>query len=171
MECGPRAISGMTDQTSTSSNNLPVPGGSSKDLSSLLKELAALRPQLAQRELDLVTAGSALEAFKTRYYAEVGSLQAELGELEAQVVEVLARRRPSDPSLRKEASEARQQARECCPSTTTPGPMSLLPITLGRPILEPIARSSPSPAPGTCGWWRRSDERSGAQGLPDTSSP
>ena len=81
-----------------------------RELEKKTAELAALKAQLAQRELDLATLQNELHAFEARYFRTVGALYAELDDLEAQIAEAEARRHADDQNLRQQAAGARAKA-------------------------------------------------------------
>jgi hypothetical protein len=75
------------------------------------EELAAIRANLAERELELVDLRSQLAAFEGRYLRQVGALYAELDAWRARIAELQARLDPSTAS-KAQAEEAREQARQ-----------------------------------------------------------
>src|SRR5258708_20259088 len=75
------------------------------------KELAAIRANLAERELELIDLRSQLAAFEGRYLRQVGTLYAELDEWKARISELQARLHPST-TAEQQAQEARQQAHQ-----------------------------------------------------------
>ena len=83
-----------------------------RELAAKNADLAALKIQLAQRELDFATLRVALHVFEQRYLRIVGVKFAEIDDLEAQIAEALNRRGPSDESARQRAAEARTRATE-----------------------------------------------------------
>jgi hypothetical protein len=83
-----------------------------RELAAKNADLAALKIQLAQRELDVATLRVELHAFEQRYLRAVGIKFAEVDDLEAQIAEALNRRNPSDETARQRAAEARTKATE-----------------------------------------------------------
>src|ERR1017187_6920097 len=83
-----------------------------RELAAKNADLAALKIQLAQRELDFATLRVALHAFEQRYLRIVGVKFAEIDDLEAQIAEALNRRNPSDETAGQQAAEARSKANE-----------------------------------------------------------
>ena len=83
-----------------------------RELAAKNADLAALKIQLAQRELDFATLRVELHAFEQRYLRIVGVKFAEIDDLEAQIAEALNRRNPSDETARQRAEEARTKATE-----------------------------------------------------------
>src|SRR5579862_985086 len=75
-------------------------------------ELAARESQLADRELELATLNAELAAFNRRYVNAVGPRYAELDEIEARIAEAVARNSPQDATASKNATEARERARD-----------------------------------------------------------
>jgi hypothetical protein len=82
------------------------------ELDKKLAELTLLESELAQRELDLVTLKAELQAFELKYLRVVGVRIAKLDEIEAQIAEIIAKMRPEDEIVVKEARQARSQASE-----------------------------------------------------------
>lgn len=74
------------------------------------EELAAIRADLAERELELLDLRGLLAAFEGRYLRQVGALYAELDEWKARIAELRAKLNPSVAST-AQAEEAREQAR------------------------------------------------------------
>jgi hypothetical protein len=87
-----------------------------RELAAKNADLAALKMQLAQRELDFATLRVELHAFEQRYLRIVGVKFAEIDDLEAQIAEALKRRSPSDETARQRATEARAKATESAAS-------------------------------------------------------
>jgi hypothetical protein len=83
-----------------------------RELAAKNADLAALKIQLAQRELDFATLRAELHAFEQRYLRTVGVKFAEIDDLEAQIAEALNRQKPSDETARQRAVEARTKATE-----------------------------------------------------------
>jgi hypothetical protein len=73
------------------------------------EELALIRANLAERELELVDLRRELAAFEGRYLGQVGTLYAELDEWKARISELKARLEPS-AAANGQAEEARKQA-------------------------------------------------------------
>lgn len=83
-----------------------------RELAAKNADLAALKIQLAQRELEFATLRVELHAFEQRYLRVAGVKFAEIDDLEAQIAEALNRRNSSDETVRQRAVEARTKATE-----------------------------------------------------------
>lgn len=81
-----------------------------RELDEALARLAACEEELSQRELELATLQAEVTAFNARYLRALGSRFAELDAIEAEIAEILARSKPSDPEVRRQAESARAQA-------------------------------------------------------------
>src|SRR5258708_32908835 len=75
------------------------------------KELAAIRANLAERELELIDLRSQLASVEGRDLRQVGTLYAELDEWKARISELQARLDPS-AAARARAQQAREQAHQ-----------------------------------------------------------
>lgn len=70
-----------------------------------------------QRELELATLQVELREFEARYLRIVGVRYTELDEIEAQIAETMAKLNPNDLDARKQAEQARSQAKESAQAT------------------------------------------------------
>src|SRR5216684_1285671 len=93
----------------------PTPEDS--ELAKKRAELAPLAAILAQRELDLATLQVELREFEARYLRIVGVRYTKLDEIEAQIAETIAKLNPNDKDARKQAAQARSQAKESAQAT------------------------------------------------------
>ncbi len=75
------------------------------------EELAAVRAELAERELGLADLHAQLKSFEGRYLRQVGALYAELDEWEARIAE-LDDSLDTNPTTKQRAAEARKHADE-----------------------------------------------------------
>ena len=73
--------------------------------------LAELTEQLATKEVEFASAGSAFARFRVSYHARFAPLYAELDRLEAEILRLVAERTPPD-APEAEASQAQAQAEE-----------------------------------------------------------
>ena len=73
------------------------------------EELAAVRADLAERELELADLRAQLKSFEGRYLREVGVLYAELDEWEARIAELEASY-DANPATKQRATQARERA-------------------------------------------------------------
>lgn len=89
-----------------------------RELEKKRAELAALEEELAEREVELATLQAELHVFEQRYLRIVGVRYAELDEINAQIAEARARLFPDSEAARKEAQQARAQARESAGAAT-----------------------------------------------------
>ncbi len=83
-----------------------------EELRSRQAELDQLEASLYEAEVQLATLRAELQAFEGRYLRVVGVKIAELDDIEAEIVELIARRRPQDPDAKVAANRARARARE-----------------------------------------------------------
>ena len=81
-----------------------------KELEEKLAELAALKADIAQRELELATLTTELSEFEARYLGAVGHKFAELDALNAEIAEHLVSLDPADGVAEAAAWAAREQA-------------------------------------------------------------
>lgn len=93
---------------------LPIKTRSPEDaeLSKKIEELATLQSHLAELEFQLFNWRLELAEFEALYYAQVGSVYAELDELDALIAERAAKAKPHDDRAAAAAGAARRQADE-----------------------------------------------------------
>ena len=82
-----------------------------EELARLRARLTALKDELADRELELVTRRRELLDFQLRYLAIVGTRLAELDRLEAEIAALLAAKKPS-PEAERDAEASAARSRE-----------------------------------------------------------
>ena len=96
-----------------------------KELEENLAELAALKVEIAQRELELTTLTTELSEFEARYLGAVGLKFAELDALTAEIADHLVSLDPADGVAEAAAQAAREQAeRSAKEAGTTVAPTS-----------------------------------------------
>jgi len=83
-----------------------------RELARKQADIDGLSIQLADRQLELETLRTKLTAFQIRYLHVVGPYYRELDDLEARIAEIRARQAPHDPTVQRQADEARARADE-----------------------------------------------------------
>ncbi len=83
-----------------------------EELQAKRRELAQLRKNLADMELQLSTEKAELNLFEVRYQKVVGAMYAEMDIVKAQVLSLASKLYPNAETFREEAESAREQARE-----------------------------------------------------------
>lgn len=83
-----------------------------RELARKQADIDGLSIQLADRQLELETLRAKLTAFQIRYLHVVGPYYRELDDLEARIAEIRARQAPHDPTVQRQAEEARARADE-----------------------------------------------------------
>jgi hypothetical protein len=109
-----------------SSNIIRTQTPEERELAAKNDDLAALKIQLAQRELEFATLRGELRAFEQRYLRIVGVKFAEIDDLEAQIAEALKRRNPGDETARHRQRKPARKPRN--------RQASLVPLNSNRPL-------------------------------------
>lgn len=109
---GSKWLGEETVEYKMASNIIPNKTPEERELAAKNAALAALKIQLAQRELELATLRGELHVFEQQYLRLVGVKFAEIDDLEAQIAEALNRQHPSDETVRQGAADARRKATE-----------------------------------------------------------
>jgi len=109
------------DPAATQALPFKQPTPEDSELAKKRAELGPLAAILAQRELELATLQVELREFEARYLRIVGVRYTKLDEIEAQIAETIAKLNPVDKDARKQAEQARSQAKESAQATESAG--------------------------------------------------